>query len=118
MDILVTNNPLAKEWFKGKFRVDFLETDVSGVLINVRNLIHKGHHLLSHPLSGSVKPNETYYKSVAVTELKEKVDFQSVGIIEDCILSVQKFPDRKIPEEYENDMQTVDLSLIRSALDR
>jgi len=118
MDILVTNNPLAKEAFAGKVRVDFLETDISGVFLHVRDLIHKGHKLLTHPLTGSVKPNETLYKSVLVTELPDKTDFMSVGIIEDSIQTVVKFSPKSITDEFKIDMQTVDLSLIRSALDK
>jgi len=122
MDILVTNNPLAKEHFQSKFKVDFLEADISGIFVRVRNLIHEGHKLLTHPLTGSVKPNETYYKSVLITEKTNKTDFGSVGIIEDCIQTVNKFPAGKIPdnlpEEIIYDMQLVDLSLICSALDK
>jgi len=118
MDIVITNNPIVAEQFQGKFNVDYSEVDILELLINVRDLIHKGHRLLSHPLSGSVKPNETCYKSVVITEQMEKVDFQSVGIIEDCIASVEKFPKKTFPKEYEKDMQIVDLSLIRSALDK
>jgi len=118
MDILVTNNPLAKEQFQSKCRVEFLETDVSGVFVYVRDLIHKGHRLLTHPLTGSVKPNETLYKSVLVTENTGTTDFKSVGIIEGCIQTAAKFLPRGIREKDKNDMQIVDLSLIRNALDR
>ena len=118
MDILVTNNPLVKEQYQGNFQVEFLETGVSGVFYRVRDLVHKGHKLLTHPLTGSVKPNETLYKSVLLTEKIEKTDFKSVGIIEGCIQTAEKFFPQSIREEHKNDMQIVDLSLIRSALDK
>jgi len=41
----------------------------------------------------------------------------SVGIIEECIITAEKFPKRQIPKRYINDMQTVDLSLISNALE-
>ena len=118
MDILVTNNPIVREQYQSRFRVDFLETDVSGVFLHVRDLIHKGHQLLTHPLTGSIKPNETLYKSVLLTEKTDRTDFKSVGIIEGCIQTGAKFSPQNIREEHKNDMQLVDLSLIRSALDR
>ena len=116
MDILVTNNPLVEAQLKGMFRVDFKDDDLIGILTFVRDLVHKGHRLLTHPLTGSVKPNETPYKTVLLTGATERVDTQSVIIIEECIQAAQKFTPRHIPEKYLNDLQMVDLSLIRAAV--
>jgi len=118
MDILVTNNPLVQSQIQSSVRVEYTDTNLLGVLTKVRDLIHKGHRLLTHPLSGSVKPNETLYKSVLITEAKEGTDAQSVTIIENCIIAAQKFPPKQIPEKYMNDMQVVDLSLIRIVLEK
>ena len=112
LNILVTNNPLAEKRFRDSCRVEYLETDFIGVLINVRNHIHSGCQLLTHPLSGSVKPNETLYKSVLLSEGPGDTDPQSVGIIEESIQTARKFPQKPIPEQYLHDMQLVDLSLL------
>jgi len=116
MDILVTNNPLVVAEFQGILQVDFPDTDLLGVMIRVRDYIHKGHRLLTHPLSGSVKPNETHYKSILISGVPEETDLQSVTTIEECIQTAQKFAPKSIPGQYLNDMQVVDLSLIRAAL--
>ena len=116
MDILVTNNPLVLEQYQSSVRVEYTDTNLTGVLIKVRDMIHQGHQLLTHPLSGSVKPNETLYKSVLLTDKKEGTDTQSVTIIEECVIAAQKFPPKHIQEKYKHDMQVVDLSLIRTAL--
>jgi len=116
MDILITNNPRVKAEFESTIEVEFLETDLLGVLTYVRDLVHKGHRLLTHPLSGSIKPNETIYKSVLITSSAGTLDIQSVNIIGESILTAQKFPKRQFTDEYLSDMQTVDLSLIKSAL--
>jgi len=79
-EVLVTNNPLVKEQYQGEARIDYMDTDLLGVLVYVRNLIHTGHKLLTHPLSGSVKPNETFYKSVLITGFPENPDIQSINI--------------------------------------
>ena len=100
MDILITNNPLTKMQYKGGAKIDFVDTDLLGVLIYIRDHIHKGHRLLTHPLSGSVKPNENIYKTVLITGTPEKPDIQSITMIEECILTVQKFPKREIPAQY------------------
>ena len=122
MVILVTNNPLVKERYHSEFKVEFLDTDMLGVLIHIRDCIHKGYKLLTHPLSGSVKPNETPYKSVLILDNPKDNDpqsedhVQSVNIIEEASKTVRKFPLKHIPEEYLHDLQTIDLTLIRSAL--
>jgi len=134
MGMLVTNNPLVKEQFQSELEVEFIETDLLGVLTYVRDVVHKGHKLLTHPLSGSIKPNESPYKSVLITgnpedkaalsitgfksknDFQSETDFQSVGIIEKSIQTARKFPPKHIPEHYLTDLQTVDLELIRSAM--
>ena len=119
MDILVTNNPLVQQQYRSDFRVTFLDTDLPGIFIYVRDLIHKGHILLTHPLSGSIKPNESPYKSVIVTELATggsiETDLQSVSIIEECIETAKKFPPENIGEKHLPDMQMLDLSLIKAS---
>jgi len=115
MDILVTNNPLVQEQYQSTFRVAFLDTDLSGIFTYVRDLIHKGHKLLTHPLSGSIKPNESPYKSVIVSGTSAVTDAQSVCVIEDCIETAKKFPQANIKEKHLPDMQLLDLSLIKAS---
>jgi len=116
MDILITNNPLVNAQFASKMKVEYLDTDLQGVLTKVRDLVHQGHRLLTHPLMGSVKPNESPYKSVLITGASETTDMQSVNIIEESLLTAQKFTPKSIPEKYLTDLQTVDLSLIKTAI--
>ena len=70
---------------------------------------------MTHPLSGSVKPKETPYKSVLISERKEKVDGESVRLIENAILVCQKFQDKSkyYKEEVYKDFQLVDWTFIR-----
>ena len=70
---------------------EFVEGSYRDVLIAVRDKIHKGHRLLSHPLSGSVKPNETPYKSVIISRNSAGMDLDSLKIIEDSIAAYDKF---------------------------
>jgi hypothetical protein len=121
MDLYITNNPLVlKTAASNKIsdRLIYIEAVFLNVLTEVRDLVHKGRRLLTHPLSGSVKPNETPYKSVLVSGHCGETDEQSVRIIEEGIIAVRKFPPRDIPEHCLPDLQAVDLSLIRSALGR
>ena len=114
MDILITNNPLVAAQCRGDFKIEYTDADLQGILIRVRDLVHIGHRLLTHPLMGSVKPNESPYKSILISGAPGKLDTESVNIIEQCIQTTQKFAKKDIPEQYLSDLQIVDLSLIRT----
>jgi len=112
--VIITNNPLVESEYKNTVQVDFSETDVHGVLLQARDLIHKGYKLLTHPLSGSIKPNESPYKSVILAQ-GQQTDFESVEVIEKSIATVEKFPKKDIKSDHLKDMQTIDLDFIKTA---
>lgn len=113
-----TNNPLAAEKLKDTYDVRFFDCTFGQLLIEVRNEIHKGCRLLSHPLSGSVKPNETPYKSVLVTQPEGGVDLQSLELIENSIRAAEKFPVKypTMPDSIRADFRLIDYTLLQSAL--
>jgi len=118
LDILITNNILVKEAYEKTFKAVYAETDFAGVLQAARDFIHKGHKLLSHPLSGSLKPNENPYKSILISSGADVLDLASLKIIENCIATVKNFPLKYIDLDREilRDFQKIDLSLISGAL--
>lgn len=118
IDKIMTNNPLVKAEFADRYDILYYELPLNELLVQVRDYIHKGHKLLTHPLSGSVKPNETPYKSVLVSGDAGKLDMDSVMIIEDSIICSRKFevkyPDP--PAHVLADFQEIDRTLIAGAL--
>ena len=115
---IITNNPMVKERLGDQYNVEFEDLSYEGTLRKVRDLVHQGYQMLSHPLSGSVKPNETPYKSIMVSCKKRDVDLTSVDIIQNAIMSCGKFQfksDKYKPEVYE-DFQVIDFTLISSAI--
>ena len=116
--MVITNNPLVRSRLDDKHEVIYLELSYEELLKVVRDRIYEGHRLLTHPLSGSVKPKETPYKSVLISERKEKVDGESVRLIENAILVCQKFQDKSkyYKEEVYKDFQLVDWTLLESGL--
>ena len=116
--MVITNNPLVRSRLDDKHEVIYLELSYEELLKVVRDRIYEGHRLLTHPLSGSVKPKETPYKSVLISERKEKVDGESVRLIENAILLCQKFQDKSkyYKEEVYKDFQLVDWTLLESGL--
>ena len=62
--MVITNNPLVRSRLDDTHEVIYLELSYEELLKVVRDRIYEGHRLLTHPLSGSVKPKETPYKSI------------------------------------------------------
>lgn len=115
---VLTNNPLVRDTLKDKKEVIYKEISYEDVLREARDRVYRGYRLLSHPLSGSIKPNETPYKSIMIGNRKEEIDAQSVRIIESAIESCRKFvfkSDKYKPEVYK-DFQLIDWTLLESAM--
>ena len=119
--ILITNNPSANKKYSGSIETAYLEgEDFSGVLNAVRDRIHLGHKLLTHPLSGSIKPGQTPYKSILVSKVREELDTGSLAIIEGsiAIMHSQKkvVENARITDGLAEDFQLIDISLIESGI--
>lgn len=120
-NIIVTNNPLVAKITYEDYEIKFVETDFLGVLKEVRDMVHQNHEILTHPLSSSLKPNETPYKSVILLNEKfNNMDFESLGVIESSIETTIKFLKIKTIKNWHpsalEDFQVVDLSLIENAI--
>ncbi len=116
--MIITNNPLIREKLGESHTIIYKDISYEDVLKEVRDRIHEGHRLLSHPLSGSVKPNETPYKSVMISKGKGEIDEGSLAIIENAIQACRKFvfkSDRYKPEVYE-DFRLIDWTLLESGI--
>lgn len=91
------------------------------VLIKVRDYIHLGHRLLTHPLAGSIKPNETPYKTVVISSEKaSEINIDSIVLIENSIQTAQKFLKNKSRINWSDkileDFRLIDFDLINNAL--
>ncbi|MEG0372007.1 MAG: GrdX family protein [Clostridium sp.] len=118
---VITNNKRTSDGFDGKFDIEFVDGGLLNVMITVRDYIHKGHKLLTHPLMGSVKPNETPFKSVAISlESQVSADIDSVMLIESSIETTNRFIRNKAPREWPEsileDFSVIDYDLIKNAL--
>ena len=115
--IAITNNTAFLEKYENEFDINYYDTDLRSILVIVRDMVHEGHIILTHPLSGSVKPKETPLKTVFLTKKKGALDADSLTLIENAIITCDKFIDRKISYERAlEDFQLIDLSLAESAL--
>lgn len=121
--MVITNNPKVKQEIGDKIQVNLVEGSYFDVLIAVRDRIHGGQTLLTHPLSGSVKPNETPYKSIAIDETTGELDLRSLTIIEDSIATYEKMNHNNSlspiqDEKTLEDFREVDGRLLMSAVSR
>ena len=119
--IVVTNNPMSKAELEKKCKVEFVDGPNTEVFEKTRDYIHSGHRLLTHPIMSSVKPNQTPYRTVVITEKpSEGVDLQSLQYIEEAIHTTEKFlRNFGIPvwtEKILNDFQLIDYDLIYHAI--
>ena len=119
--LILTNNPLVPACMEGKglYTIDFRpELSFREVLVLARDKVYAGHTLYTHPLAGSVKPNETPYKSILVGKTTGKMDPQDASIIENSIITADKFSVKfpNMPQSVREDFQLIDSTLIRSAL--
>lgn len=117
--VIITNNPLVAEKYAASFSVTFMDEEYTRVLAAVRDMVHAGHRLLTHPLAGSIKPNETPFKSVFLTKQKGALDTQSLMIIENSIETCKKFKKLKFPNmspELRADFSDIDCSLVDNAI--
>ena len=88
--IIITNNSIVCDKFNKCSSVVFIDGGYMNVLYDVRDRIHKGSKLLTHPLMGSVKPNETPYRTVIIDNSEGKLDIDSLSVIEDSIEASKK----------------------------
>jgi hypothetical protein len=129
--VIITNNDKVYKKHKDVKEVLFLaDGSYLDVLKKSRDLIHRGAKLLSHPMAGSMKPNQTPYRSVLLERVclsensgKKPVpplDIESLRLIESSIETAKKFlAIKKTPQwpfEIKEDFKTIDLSIIDSAI--
>ena len=113
--LIYTNNPAVVD--KYPENSCYIPGGVMDVFTAVRDDIHKGAQIVSHPLSGSIKPNESPYKSVVITAATGPLDFKALHIIEDAIAVLKRLPGKQhdYDESILDDFRIIDLDLISSA---
>ncbi len=127
--ILITNNSLVVDKLNSEnlsestYKLVYDEGySFIDVLKKTRDFIHQGHVLLTHPISGSVKPYETPFKSVAISLVQGELDNTSLEIIENAIQITETFlrdyRQREFSDKIYDDFRLIDYSLIKSGIDQ
>ena len=113
---ILTNNPQVAEKYPAL--CELLSCGVEGIFLAARDEIHLGAVAINHPLSGSVKPNESPYKSLVLSLRRGPLDESSLTVIESAIEVLRKMPVRNIDfhPRVLDDFQVIDLDLLDSAI--
>ena len=117
--MILTNNPLVKRCMGDRFTVELMEEkSYREILVQARDMVYEGHTLYTHPLSGSVKPNETPYKSVVVSKVPHGFSAEQAEIMSNAVTAFDKFSPRKVvlTEQIRQDFQLIDYTLLSGAL--
>ena len=119
--LILTNNPLVPSCMEGRglYTIRFQpERSFRELLVEARDLVYAGHILYTHPLAGSVKPNETPYKSLVVSMEPHGFDVQHGEMIASAIAVFDKFKplQRTLSESVLKDFQLIDYTLLAGAI--
>ncbi|MFC4771292.1 GrdX family protein [Enterococcus hermanniensis] len=121
---VITNNPMVKEKFNPSTNIYFINDSYGAVLeATKKSIINEYSSLLSHPLSGSIKPNETYYKTIFMLETNsQSIHIESLEYIESAIAVYEKFIKTKQRPDWSlgvlHDFAFVDFYIAQSTLSR
>ncbi len=122
--LLITNNEkfLNDDIVKSKkIEIRYLEKDYRGVLEFARDLIHENYELLTHPLYGSVKPNETIFRTLVLSK-GQTLDYNSLVLIEEALVTLDKFQkNKKTPQWIESvreDFSVIDYDIMKKTINR
>ena len=118
---LITNNPKFIEENLKDIEIEYLDVSYIDILRKVRDYVHENWEIVTHPLYGSVKPNETIYRTIVIKE-NNSLDITSVNLISDAILTFKKFRNnREVPQwtdREKDDFCVIDYDLILNAINR
>ena len=112
--VIITNNPTVAEKHA---HVLFVDGSVEEILIKVRDFVHQGYELISHPLPASLRMMFSPYRSIILGKKLTKIDAFSAEIIEDSIIKYKNHMDVRKPDVVNgDDYKKIDQLLLESAL--
>ena len=114
----ITNNPMIIK--KGSPVVEAFNVHPLNLYKLVKDEILKGYKLITHPLTGSIRPDISPYKSVVLNSNPGVVDMTSLNIIENAISYTEHLmAGNSIPHWDEaslQDFQLIDLDFVKDLI--
>ncbi|MDR1622046.1 MAG: GrdX family protein [Synergistaceae bacterium] len=123
--VLITNNvSLERLIVPFSLAAQLVKGSSLNVLITVRDAVHLGSRLLTHPLYGNLRPHQQPFRSVLIeTNPNALVDLESLSMIEEAVLLYRGFENNlplpeDLPHAVREDYAYVDLELMRESVER
>lgn len=111
--MILTNNKIIKE----KYNNSWVEGDQRSVLYKARDLIHKGHKLITSPLAASGRMHYSPIRTIILSEEPGDIDLMSVEAIESGIIKLETALGRhSVDHRNFEDYQIIDFELFEGAL--
>ena len=122
--IVVTNNDAAAAWVRREcgqaLTLVYADETLMATMTKARDLVHKGHRLLTSPLAGNFRPDQMPYKSVLLSADAGDVDAGSLMIIEHWFAKYNQCMKNAAPPQWDEktreNCKMIDLSLVERAL--
>jgi hypothetical protein len=113
--IIVTNNKLLSNELAV---LDFVEGDFFCVLMRVRDLVHEGHALISHPIGASMRMMFSPCRSVIVGPKTQQFNQIHAITIENSIDIYKRSTQHRAAADLVNkaDYERIDLELLKEAI--
>jgi len=112
--LIVSNNPMVKEKFDNVY---FIEGTSRELLEKVRDLVHSGSELITHPLGASLRMMFSPCFTVVVKEKQGKLNNFHAEIIESSIEKYNQHMEvREEDVKNSKDYAVIDYKLLESAL--
>ena len=120
--MIITNNPLVQSSLEKLYclssaKILFLDCNVENLLTKVRDMIYEGYALITHPLPASIGMIHSPYRSVILSNNKEKLDAQHAEIAESSLAKyISKLNHRALDKLDNEDYKRMDIQLLTAAL--
>ena len=112
--VVVTNNPMV-EGDLGEVTV--VDGSFEDVLLKVRDLVHEGHQLISHPIGASMRMLFSPYRSVLVgAERSETKEVYALTIESSIDIFRRSTANRNVDFVNADDYARIDLELLKEAI--
>ena len=112
--LIVSNNLRVKDNYMD---VLFIDGGFEDVLIKVRDFVHSGYELVSHPLGASIRMLYSPYRSILISDKKENLNPIYLETIENSIENYRKHMQLRKPDiTNSNDYSLIDSELLESAI--
>jgi len=116
--LIITNNPQAHTISNAD--VLELKGDCIDIIAKALHMVSQGHKLLSHPLSGSIKPNQSPYKSLVLTAAMGTIDEASLQILHKSLSQAEEMRLQSflpgMRSNFDEDFQAIDHDLLVNAV--